>query len=168
MRRTLLWCLAFAAVMLPLEARAEVRGYELTVRGLGCTFRAHGLERELLRLEGVRTVTLHLADSRVSIALAEHAAVMPAHVEESVRKAGLSLEGIEATAAGTVRGSRLVLGTGRALGVRSGPASEALAALVAAGKRSVEIRGPVVRDGDGWTIEAREVIEAPPATEGTR
>ena len=154
----------FGAVAVePGSARAEVRSYTLAVAGLGCAFRAFGLERELYALDGVRRVTLQLAEGRVAVELTPEATVMPAAIEERVRAAGLVLEDMEATALGTVRGAgreaRLLLGGNRVFRLLPGDASEALGALVTAGKRSVEVSGAVRRHGDGWGLDVVTVRE---------
>lgn len=168
--RASIWplCVAVAAAVapclgVPSGAAAEVRSYELRVEGTACLFRAFGLERALGRLEGVRHAEVTPATGAIHLTLEPDVTLLPDAIQPLVDGAGLSLASLSVVARGTVRGSaeggRLVLGGGKALVLLTGPGTEQLGALLAEGKRALELRGDVRRHGDGWGMVVETVVE---------
>lgn len=132
-------------------ASAQVRSYHLEVDGMSCLFRAFGLERALLSVEAVGEVELSPAEGRVDVTMVPDTLVLPEAIQDRVRASGLTLRGLSATIRGEVYRDLLVAHrTGFTL--LPGDGSEHLAKLLAAGARTVEVRGALQRHGDDWAL----------------
>lgn len=89
--------LAFA-VLLGAVAAAAAERYRLRVDGLTCPFCAYGIEKRLLKLDGVASVETHVADGVVVVSMDEGARLTEAAARRAVQDAGFTLEGFRAAA----------------------------------------------------------------------
>lgn len=90
-RRTVLG-LAIALIAVPAVAGPR---YTLRVDGLACPFCAYGIEKQLSRIDGVKSVTTNIGKGEVFIEMADGRALDPATAERAVKKAGFKLRGLE-------------------------------------------------------------------------
>lgn len=67
----------------------------LTVKGLACPLCAHNLDKQLLRVAGVRRVKVDLGSGRAEVAFAEGARPSDQELSKAVEAAGLTLTRIE-------------------------------------------------------------------------
>lgn len=72
----------------------------LWVNGLGCPLCASNLDKQLLRLRGVETVTVDMAAGTTRVAFKPNASVSPAELGEAVEDAGFTLVKVEGVASG--------------------------------------------------------------------
>jgi copper chaperone CopZ len=72
----------------------------LWVNGLGCPLCASNLDKQLLRVRGVETVTIDMAAGTTRVAFEPNASVSPAQLGEAVEDAGFTLVKVESISAG--------------------------------------------------------------------
>lgn len=75
-------------------AAADER-YLLGVDGLACPFCAYGIEKQLLRVDGVDTVETDVKSGQVIIKLRDGATIDEARAREAVEAAGFTLRAFE-------------------------------------------------------------------------
>lgn len=74
-----------------LSASAGPR-YTLGVQGLACPYCAYGIEKRLQRIDGVESVEVDIAQSRVRVTLADGTNLSEARARQAVEEAGFTLE----------------------------------------------------------------------------
>lgn len=95
------------ASLLPVPLLAQPAGERtppqviLRVDGLSCPFCAYGLEKKLLRLEGVEGVEIRINEGQVILTLAPGASVSRQAVEQAVAKAGFTAREIQFSKTGS-------------------------------------------------------------------
>jgi len=103
--------LVLGLLLLAASAQAGLRSAELQVNGLSCPFCAFGIEKKLLRIDGVRDVEVLLDEGRVAVTFAPQSAATVADLDAAVAKAGFELAALRVEADGQLRevdGPRLV------------------------------------------------------------
>ena len=83
------------SLLLPVAAVAAQTQYQLRVDGLACPFCAYGIEKELLRRDGVESLEIDINAGIVTITMAEGAAMTEAQASRIVEDAGFTLGGFE-------------------------------------------------------------------------
>ena len=83
------------SLRLPVSAVAGPTKYQLRVDGLACPFCAYGIEKELLRRDGVARLEIDINAGIVTITMAEGAAMTEAQASRIVEDAGFTLGGFE-------------------------------------------------------------------------
>ncbi len=81
---------AFGLLLWSVLAAAGDR-YLLGVDGLACPFCAYGIEKQLLRIDGVDTVEVDVKSGQVVVTLRDGAAIDESRVREAVQAAGFTL-----------------------------------------------------------------------------
>lgn len=84
--------LAMAVTAVPAVAGPR---YALHVDGLACPFCAYGIEKQLTRVDGVKSVTTDIGKGEVFVEMADGRSLDPAAAERAVKKAGFKLRGLE-------------------------------------------------------------------------
>jgi copper chaperone CopZ len=84
--RTAVFALAFL-----LPATAFAAQYKLQVDGLACPFCAYGIEKELIRTDGLETIDIDINAGTVTVTMAEGATMSEAQADRIVKDAGFTL-----------------------------------------------------------------------------
>ncbi|MEX2498743.1 MAG: heavy-metal-associated domain-containing protein [Wenzhouxiangellaceae bacterium] len=77
------------------SAQSESERYVIHVDGLACPFCAYGIEKQLMKIDGVDTLETDVEKGRVVIIMADGQALDQADVEQAVDDAGFTLKGFE-------------------------------------------------------------------------
>lgn len=91
-RRLILLAVGLA---LSLAALAGGPRYALGVKGLACPFCSYGIEKRLLKLEGVEAVEVDVAGGRVLVTMAGDAELTRERAGRAVDRAGFTLDTFE-------------------------------------------------------------------------
>lgn len=83
--------LLLSIFFIPISAWAQGPEYRVGVDGLACPFCAYGVEKQLQKLDGVRTVDVDLAKGEVVITTEDGKVLNEGQAEAAVKKAGFSL-----------------------------------------------------------------------------
>ncbi|MCH9000763.1 MAG: heavy-metal-associated domain-containing protein [Proteobacteria bacterium] len=83
------------SLLLPVAAVAAQTQYQLRVDGLACPFCAYGIEKELMRTDGVESLEIDINAGTVTVTMAEGAAMTEAQASRIVEDAGFTLGGFE-------------------------------------------------------------------------
>ncbi len=86
---------ALSLFLLPLVAFAAPAQYQLRVDGLACPFCAYGIEKELNRTDGVKSIRIDINAGTVTVTMAEGATMTEAQASRIVEDAGFTLGGFE-------------------------------------------------------------------------
>ena len=86
--------LAFAAPT-GLAVAGETNEYAIGVDGLACPFCAYGIEKQLLRLDGVETAETDVKSGQVVVTLREGATLDEPTARKAVEAAGFTLRAFE-------------------------------------------------------------------------
>lgn len=78
-----------------IAAQAKPLRYELAVDGLACPFCAYGIEKELIRMEGVATIAIDINAGIVMVTMNEGASMTEAKADRIVKDAGFSLRAFD-------------------------------------------------------------------------
>jgi len=76
-------------------AWAQGPAYQVGVDGLACPFCAYGIEKQLQKLDGVKTVEVDVGKGQVVVTMIEGKTLDRAQAEQAVKKAGFSLRSFE-------------------------------------------------------------------------
>ncbi len=87
--------LAFSLFLYPLTALAEVSDVTVRVDGLSCPFCAYGLEKKIMKMEGVESMEIDLKGGKIEIRFIDEDYVRTEEIEEAVRDAGFTPKSIE-------------------------------------------------------------------------
>lgn len=82
-------------LLAPLSVWAEGASYNVGVNGLTCPFCTYGVEKHLLKLDGVEGVETNIEDGFVVVTMQDDKELEKSQVEKAVRKAGFSLRSFE-------------------------------------------------------------------------
>ncbi len=96
-----IWLISVLILLTATAAFAEPQAYELQVDGLACPFCAYGVEKQLSRIEGVKTIDTDIATSTITVTTADGAALDESAAQRAVEAAGFSLrdfQEVQATA----------------------------------------------------------------------
>ena len=69
--------------------------YKLLIYGLACPFCAYGVEKELIRTQGVRSIKIDIDAGTVTVIMAEGATLSEARAKRIVKDAGFTLARFE-------------------------------------------------------------------------
>ena len=94
------WLVLMLAVLGATAAYAVTQTYRLRIDGLACPFCAYGIEKQLSRIEGVKTVDTDIRDGTVTLTLTDGATLDEATARRAVEAAGFTLRGFEPAQAG--------------------------------------------------------------------
>jgi mercuric ion binding protein len=83
------------SLLLPVAAVAAQMQYQLRVDGLACPFCAYGIEKELIRTDGVETIDIDINAGVVTVTMAEGATLTEDQANRIVEDAGFTLGGFE-------------------------------------------------------------------------
>ncbi len=83
------------SLLLPVAAVAAQTAYQLRVDGLACPFCAYGIEKELIRTDGVATIDIDINAGVVTVTMAEGATLTEDQASRIVEDAGFTLGGFE-------------------------------------------------------------------------
>ncbi|MEE8123160.1 MAG: heavy-metal-associated domain-containing protein [Alphaproteobacteria bacterium] len=86
---------ALSLLLLPLVAFAAPTQYQLRVDGLACPFCAYGIEKELKRTDGVKSIDIDINAGVVTVTMAEGGTMTEAQASRIVEDAGFTLGGFE-------------------------------------------------------------------------
>ncbi len=86
---------ALSLFLLPVIALAAPAQYQLRVDGLACPFCAYGIEKELNRTDGVKSIRIDINAGTVTVTMAEGATMTEAEAARFVEDAGFTLGGFE-------------------------------------------------------------------------
>lgn len=87
--------LALAVLAYPLTALAEAAAVTVRVDGLSCPFCAYGLEKKIMKMEGVEGIEIDLEGGKVEIRFLDEDYVHTEEIEKAVRDAGFTPKSIE-------------------------------------------------------------------------
>lgn len=80
-----------AGLLLGALALAAGNEYRLGVKGVACPYCAYGVEKRLLKVEGVSAVQIDIGDSVVRVTMADGASLSEAAARTAVEEAGFTL-----------------------------------------------------------------------------
>ncbi len=84
--------MAFAlSLLLPVTVLAAPARYQLRVDGLACPFCAYGIEKELIRTDGVKMLDIDIDAGTVTVTMEEGATLTEAQADRIVEDAGFTL-----------------------------------------------------------------------------
>lgn len=69
--------------------------YDLRVDGLACPFCAYGIEKQLGRIDGVKSVATDIGKGQVVVEVTDGRSLDRAAVDRAVKKAGFKLRGFQ-------------------------------------------------------------------------
>ncbi len=97
MKRLLLrtWLILMLVMLGITTAYAATQTYRLRVDGLACPFCAYGIEKQLNRIEGVKTVDTNIRDGMMTITMTDGATLDEATARRAIEAAGFTLRGFE-------------------------------------------------------------------------
>ncbi len=95
------WLVLMLAVLGTTAANAVTQTYRLRVDGLACPFCAYGIEKQLNRIEGVKTIDTDIRGGTVTLTITDGARLDEAAARRAVEAAGFSLRGFEPVPAGS-------------------------------------------------------------------
>ena len=81
-------------------AYAVTQTYRLRIDGLACPFCAYGIEKQLNRIEGVKTLDTDIRSGLVTLTMTDGATLDEATARRAVEAAGFTLRGFEPVQAG--------------------------------------------------------------------
>lgn len=87
----------FLTALLLCWSSAQAATYELEVDGLACPFCAYGIEKQLLALDGVKSVEVDLEEGAVVVRTANDATLERTQAEAAVEDAGFELKDFRRT-----------------------------------------------------------------------
>ena len=87
--------LAVSLVLPTLNAWANPATYQLRIYGLACPFCAYGVEKKLVRTEGVKSIKIDIDAGIVTVIMASGATLSEAKAKQIVKDAGFTLAGFE-------------------------------------------------------------------------
>lgn len=87
--------LLLSLMLITTGAWAQGAVYHIGVDGLACPFCAYGIEKQLLKLDGVMTVAVDLKAGIVVVAMQDGKTLDRAQADQAVKKAGFSLRSFE-------------------------------------------------------------------------
>ncbi len=73
-------------------AFADASTYHVHVSGLACPFCAYGLERSLVKIEGVETVAVSLKTGLIRVSVRDGVTLDETEVQETVKDAGFTVD----------------------------------------------------------------------------
>lgn len=91
MTRIIRTAVSALALLLPVTAFAAQTQYQLQIDGLACPFCAYGIEKELIRTEGLETIDIDINAGTVTVTMAEGATMTEAQADQIVEDAGFTL-----------------------------------------------------------------------------
>ncbi|MDD3765441.1 MAG: heavy metal-associated domain-containing protein [Pseudomonadota bacterium] len=83
------------ALMLPVAAFAAEQTYRLRVDGLACAYCAYGLEKALMKVDGVEHVDVDFEQGAVIVDTARDVGFSEDQLRRMVNDAGFTLRGVE-------------------------------------------------------------------------
>ena len=86
---------ALSLFLYPLTTLAEKSDVTVRVDGLSCPFCAYGLEKKIMKIEGVESMKIDLKGGKVEIRFIDEDYVRTEEIEEAVRDAGFTPKSIE-------------------------------------------------------------------------
>ncbi len=89
------WLVLMLAVLGATAAYAVTQTYRLRIDGLACPFCAYGIEKQLSRIEGVKTVDTDIRGGMVTLTMTDGATLDEATARRAVEAAGFTLRGFE-------------------------------------------------------------------------
>lgn len=95
MKNALLLSFLISFLILPEAAWSSQTQYALKVDGLACPFCSYGIEKQLMRLEGVREAATDLDQGRVVVTMTDNQELTEEAAREAVDAAGFTLRGFE-------------------------------------------------------------------------
>lgn len=87
--------LALIAAVVSTAALAAGPSYQINVDGLACPFCAYGIEKQLGKIEGVRTIETDIEAGRVIVTMDDGHTLDESRAEQAVDRAGFTLGGFE-------------------------------------------------------------------------
>lgn len=92
--------LALVVFAYPLTALAKSAAVTVRVDGLSCPFCAYGLEKKIMKMEGVEDMKIDLEGGKIEIRFSDEDYVEVREIEEAVRDAGFTPKSIEVMESG--------------------------------------------------------------------
>lgn len=89
--------LFLSTVFVTASAWAQGPVYHVGVDGLACPFCAYGIEKQLQKLDGVKTVEVDVKEGNVVVTMHDGKALEKPQAEQAVKKAGFSLRSFDQT-----------------------------------------------------------------------
>lgn len=86
---------ALSLFLYPLTAFAEAADVFVRVDGLSCPFCAYGLEKKIMKMEGVEKMEIDLEGGKVEIRFIDRDLIQVEEIEKAVRDAGFTPKSIE-------------------------------------------------------------------------
>ncbi len=90
-----LWLLAGTSRTSAQESTADGKQAVVTVQGMQCPFCAYGIQKQLKKLRGVKTVEVELEKNQAIVTLEPDAKVTDKDIQQAIRKAGFTPGKIE-------------------------------------------------------------------------
>ena len=87
--------LVLAMLIIPLTALAETAYVFVRVDGLSCPFCAYGLEKKIMKMEGVESMEIDLEGSKIEIRFIDEDYVRIEEIRKAVKDAGFTPKSIE-------------------------------------------------------------------------
>jgi len=88
-------CFFVLLLMVSVNAWSGDTSYKVGVNGLTCPFCTYGIEKHLLKLDGVEGVETNIDEGYVLVNMDEGESLEKPEVERAVKKAGFSLRSFE-------------------------------------------------------------------------
>jgi len=89
--------LLLVSLMVSVTSLASEPEYYLGVQGVACPYCAFGVEKQLNKVQGVKSVIVDIGESRVRVTMDESAVLNEQQARQAVEDAGFSLESFSQT-----------------------------------------------------------------------